>query len=206
MKKILNTALVLFLACSCFTAMAVDHKAEDARELIKTTAEEVISYIKTNRSDLEQDSSQLFLLVEEKLVPIIDFKRVSRWILGKHWRKASEFQKKKFTDEFKKLLINTYSTALMKISDEKLTYPPIKGEAKDGKVGVKSVITLPDGRRFNVQYRMHHKDFNWKIYDISVDGVSLVSTYRASFKTEIRKVGLDGLLANLTNKNKELSL
>ncbi len=180
---------------------AMASKADDAREVIKTTAEGVIEYVKANRSDLEEDPAQLYTLVNERLVPIVDFPRVARWILGKHWRKASEEQKLKFTDEFKKLLIKTYGTALLKISDEQIIYPPMKGDSTKGKVNVKSEVILPDGRRFSVNYRMHNKDANWKIYDISVDGVSLISTYRSSFKTEIRKVGLDGLLESLAKKN-----
>ena len=206
MKNSTNIIFALLFVIMSSTVTAEDFKAEDAREHIKTTAEYVIDHIKTHRSELEQNPSQLYALVQEKLVPIIDFKRVSRWILGKHWRKATEAQRSKFTNEFTKLLIKTYSTALLKISDEIITYPPARGDAKDGKVGVKSVITLPDGRQFNVQYRMHHKDQGWKLYDISVDGVSLISTYRYSFKTEIRNVGLDGLLANLAEKNKGFSL
>ncbi len=204
MKYLFNKKhiLALFLVVASSATLAVEVKAEDARELIKTTAEEVIDHVKGNRQSLEKDPNQLYSLVNEKIVPFVDFPRMSRWILGKHWRKASKAQKVQFTNEFKKLLVKTYATALLKFSDEKITYPPAKGEVKKGKVNIKSEITLPDGRQFSVQYRMHHKDQNWKIYDISVDGVSLVSTYRSSFSTEIRKVGLDGLLANLVEKNK----
>ena len=192
--------LVFFCMFAASTAMA--NGADDARDVIKTTAEGVIEHVKTNRASLEQDPSKLYTLVNERLVPIVDFQRVSRWILGKHWRKATDEQKLQFTNEFKKLLIKTYSTALLKISDEKLVYPTMKGDGSKGKVTVKSEVILPDGRHFAVNYRMHNKDSNsWKIYDISVDGVSLISTYRSSFKTEIRKVGIDGLIDNLVKKN-----
>lgn len=198
-KKHIFTFLLILAS---FTTMAGEVRAEDARELIKTTAEEIISHVKTNRSGLENDPSQLYALVNEKIVPFVDFPRMSRWILGKNWRKASDAQKAQFTEEFKKLLIKTYATALLKLSNEVITYPSVKNKVKNGKVSIKSEVILPGGQRFSLQYRMHHKDQNWKIYDVSVDGVSLISTYRSSFSTEIRKVGLEGLIANLVNKNK----
>ena len=201
-RYILSCLLVL----ASYATLAGDVRAEDARDLIKKTAEGVIAHVKINRLAMEEDPAQLYAMVNEKLAPHVDFQRMSRWILGKHWRKASDDQKSQFTDEFKKLMIKTYATALLKLSDEEISYPPIKGETRNGKVSIKSEIVTPDGRRFTVLYRMHHKDQSWKIYDISVDGVSLISTYRSSFATEIRQVGLDGLLDNLENKNEGVNI
>ena len=206
MKSFLNLIFAFFFFITTSSVIADEIKAEDARELIKTRSEEVISHVKLHRKSLKEDSSKLYSLVNKKMVPHIDFTRTSRWILGKHWRKASKEQRLQFSNEFKKLLIRTYSKALLKLSDEKINYPPVKGSVKKGKVSVKSEIILPDGRRFNVKYRMHHKDQDWKIYDISVDGVSLISTYRSTFSTEIGKVGLEGLLENLVKKNKGFNL
>ncbi len=202
-KIILQEIFYLIFMFFFCTSAAMANEAEEARLVIKTTAEEVIDYVKSHRSELEQDKAKLHKLVNEKLVPIVDFKRAARWILGKNWRKATKDQRLQFKDEFKKLLIKTYSSSLLKISDEKVLYPPVKGEVRNGKVSVKSTIITHDGKRFSVDYRMHNKDKDWKIYDISVDGVSLISTYRSSFTTEIRNVGLDGLIQNLVKKNKE---
>ncbi len=186
--------------------LSAEAQAESAQQLIKRTADEVISYVKQHRAELEKDPQKLYKLVNEKIVPHVDLMRVSRWVLGKHWRKATTEQKKKFAEEFKKLLIRTYATGLLKFTDEKIVYPPVKGGIKNGKVTVRSDIILPDGQKFSIQYRMHHKDKVWKIYDIAVDGVSLVSTYRTSFSTEIKKTGLKGLLASLEEKNRGFTI
>lgn len=192
--------LVLLFGSSTLLA-ASEISAEEARELIQTTAEDVIAEISTHRSSYEADPSELYTMVNDKIAPNVDFSRMSRWILGKHWRKASQDQKVQFTNEFRRLLIRTYSTALLKFSDEKISYFPV-GAIKNGKVRVKSEVIMPDGNRLNVQYRMHNKDKDWKIFDIAVDGVSLVATYRSSFSAEIKKVGISGLLNNLMDKNK----
>lgn len=209
MKNIIKLQQILFLVLffgSSTILAASEISAEDARELIQTTAEEVIVEVQSHRSELEAHPDQLYTLVDEKIAPNVDFSRMSRWILGKkNWRKASQDQKEQFANEFKKLLIKTYSTALLKFSDEKISYLPVS-EIKNGKVKVMSEVTMPDGKSFNVQYRMHNKDVGWKIFDIAVDGVSLVSTYRSTFSTEIKKVGLDGLLKNLANKNKGVNI
>ncbi|MFK8067660.1 MAG: phospholipid-binding protein MlaC [Gammaproteobacteria bacterium] len=198
-------ALILFF-CTSTTIAASEVSAEQARELIQSTAEDVISDVKAHRTDYEANPTRLYSLVNNKVAPNVDFSRMSRWVLGKHWKKASKDQKVQFTGEFKKLLIRTYSTALLKLSDEEILYPEVEGGVKNGKVKVRSEIILPDGKHFTVQYRMHSKDVNWKIFDITVDGVSLVSTYRSSFSSEINKVGLAGLLSNLVDKNQGLDI
>ncbi len=198
-------ALIVFF-CTVTVLATSEISAEQARELIQSTAEDVISNVKTHRLDYEADPKRLYYLVNNKVAPNVDFSRMSRWVLGKYWKKASKDQKVQFTGEFKKLLIKTYSTALLKLSDEEIVYPEVEGGVKDGKVKVKSEIILPDGKHFTVQYRMHNKDGNWKIFDITVGGVSLVSTYRSSFSSEISKVGIDGLLSNLVDKNQGIDL
>ncbi len=205
-KKYLILSFFLVFGSVSAPTYSVDLPAEGARDLIKFAAETVISYAKTNRTALQEDPTDLYITVNEIISPHVDFPRVARWILGKHWRKASQEQRLVFQDEFRKLLIRTYAKALLKVSDEKLIYPPLKGSVKNGKYTVRSALVLPDGRKFTVQYRMHNKDQSWKIYDISVEGVSLVSTYRSSFATEIRKVGLDGLLDNLVSKNEGFNI
>lgn len=205
-SKITQFKLFIFLIFANFAAIAESVDAEDARELIKSTAEQVITRVVQDRKTLEKNPDMLYELVNTTIVPHIDFNRMSRWILGKNWRKASLTQKQRFADEFRKLLIRTYSTALVKFSDEEIVYLPIKEAVKKGRVTIKSEVRTPDGQRFGVDYRMHNKDKSWKVYDISVNGVSLISTYRSSFSTEIRRVGIDGLLSNLTNKNSGLNI
>lgn len=198
-------SLLMFVLINSLS-LAAEASADEARSLIKTTADEVIARVKAERDDLSNDTNRLYHLVNSTIVPHVDFHRMSRWILGKHWRKASKGQQHQFVEEFKKLLIKTYATALLKFSDEEIVYLPAREQVKDGRVTIRSEVRRPDGQRFDVQYRMHHKDQDWKVYDISVDGVSLVSTYRNSFSTTIGKEGLEGLLAELFEKNKGLNI
>lgn len=198
-------SLLLFILINPLS-LAAEASADEARSLIKSTADEVIARVKTERDDLSKDTDRLYRLVNSTIVPHVDFHRMSRWILGKHWRKASTIQQSQFVEEFKKLLIKTYATALLKFSDEEIIYLPAKDQVEDGRVTIRSEVRRADGQRFDVQYRMHHKDQDWKVYDISVDGVSLVSTYRNSFSTKIGKEGIEGLLAELFEKNKGLKI
>lgn len=200
------SAMLSLLAVLTVMPMAYAAEADDARELIKTTADQVVAEVRANHAELKEDTNQLYVLINELIVPHVDFKRMSRWILGKHWRKASATQKAMFMEEFKKLLIKTYGTALLKFSNEEIVYLPNNEPVKKGKVTVRSEIRQANGQRFNVQYRMHNKDNAWKVYDISVDGVSLISTYRNSFSTKINQAGLDALNAELAEKNQNLTL
>lgn len=201
-----NIKVFAILVMINFTALAGQANGEEARELIRTTSEQVITRVIQDRESLKNNPRELYHLINTTIVPHIDFRRMSRWVLGKNWRRASLHQQEQFMDEFRKLMIRTYSTALVKFSDEEIIFLPIKEPAANGRVTVRSEVRTPDGQRFKVDYRMHNKDKGWKVYDISVDGVSLVSTYRSSFATEIRRVGLDGLLTNLVDKNQGLNI
>ncbi len=199
-------SVLLFCLMSQTSMAKSEPNADDARAVIQTTADAVINEVKNNFDELNADTNKLYQLVNKEIVPHVDFKRMSRWILGKHWRKASSAEKAQFIEEFKKLLAKTYASALLKFSNEEIVYLPNNEAVKNGKVVIRSEIRQEKGQRFDVQYRMHHKDESWKVYDISVGGVSLVSTYRNSFSKKIEQAGIKGLNAELHEKNKGIEL
>ncbi|HEB95597.1 MAG TPA: ABC transporter substrate-binding protein, partial [Sedimenticola thiotaurini] len=127
-----------------------------------------------------------------------DFERMSRLALGRHWRKASEQQRQAFVAAFRQLLVRTYATALLNYSDEQIVYKPLRQEPTGKEAVVNTLVSEPGGAPVPIDYRLHlGSDGHWRVYDVIVDGVSLVSNYRSSFGSEIRRRGMDGLIRKL---------
>lgn len=199
MKHYIRVIFFLLLGGWWFTGLAAD--TESARQLVETTANKVLTRVRAEREALRADPKRLHTLVDELLVEHFDFSRTSQWVLGKYWREASPSQREKFTEEFKKLLIRTYASALVEYADNKIRYFPAQQGSDSKTATVKTEVDKPGSSPVPINYRMINKNNAWKVYDVSVDGVSLVSTYRASFAAQIRKSGLDSLIADLVKKN-----
>lgn len=198
----MKRALGLFIvALWLWSPVAGALAARDAEVLIKETADTVIARVKTERDLLRRDSARLHRLVDELIIPHFDFPRMSQWVLGKHWRAADPGQRTRFMSEFRMLLVKTYATALLEYADREFRYYPARTVANSDIVTIRSDIAQPGNAVIPISYRMHVRDNRWKVYDISVDGVSLVATYRASFASEVRKSGIDGLIASIAAKN-----
>lgn len=178
---------------------AADIVAPDV--MLKQTSDEVIAVIKQKREQLEQDPSIVYDLVHEYILPHLDEVTIAKLALGKNWREASREQKIEFINEFRSLLIRTYGKSLSEFSDQEINYFPVKLEQGEDKVVVKSEVLQPGGPSIPVSYRMRIKDDAWKVYDLSIDGVSLVTSYRGTFDQEVRKGGIEGLLKYLKDKN-----
>jgi len=150
-------------------------------------------------------------LVEEILMPHIDFIAASQWVLGKYLRSASKEQKLEFIRQFRTLLLRCYSTALSEylttntVAEDMFVFLPLRGDTATKQVTVNSEIHAPSGSIIPVKYSMHLTNKGWKVYDVSIEGVSMVTTYRTSFAAEIRQKGLDGLIASLTAQNDKLA-
>jgi len=173
-------------------------------EVVKETAEGVISHIESSRSILEANPEKIYDMVNELVIPRFDFISMSKWVLGKHWKTASETQRLKFIAEFKALLIRTYARALLEYSGQNIKYYPIEQNPQSNLAVVKTELTSSSNTKLPILYRMHQKNEEWKVIDIAVDGVSLVTTYRGSFATQIKKNGFDSLLNELSKKNEIL--
>jgi phospholipid transport system substrate-binding protein len=178
---------------------------ETPDSIIKQTADAVIERIKSQRSVLDADPSKIYAVVDELVIPHYDFISMSKWVLGKNWTSASEAQRSNFITQFQTLLVRTYARALLEYSGQKIKYFPVEINQKSKLALVKTEMTSDGAQPFPVAYRMHQKNETWKVIDVSVDGVSLVSTYRGSFSTQIKKHGFDSLINELTIKNERLA-
>jgi phospholipid transport system substrate-binding protein len=196
-----RVGLGLMLAVGCSLLAAVAAATPSPEEVVRSTTDDVIERVKVEREALRADPNRLRELVDETIVPHFDFPRMSQWVLGKYWNEAAQDAQAKFIEEFKRLLVRTYATALLEYSDQIITYYPAEASASGKMVTVKTEVGQSGATPIPIVYRMHVKDGNWKVFDVAVDGVSLVSTYRASFASEIRKGGLDTLIDTLTARN-----
>ncbi len=195
MKKLLTA---LSMLCFSLSALAI----ESPDELVKRTAEDVLATVKSDADIQAGDQEKIFALAEEKILPNFNFDKVSRLVLGKNWTKASPEQKNAFQNEFRTLLIRTYATALSKYKNQTIEYKPLRMAEGAATASVKTAILQPGGQPIAVDYSLEKKADTWKVYDIVIEGVSLVTNYRGQFAQEIRQNGIDSLIKKLGDKNK----
>lgn len=180
--------------------------------MLQTATHRLLVRMELEREQIEKDDSHLLELANEVLLQHFDIKAMSRWVLGKHWKGASSEQRAQFTQEFQTLVIRFYVSALfddpklldeiLAIGDRIITYEPVTWDEKSKKVTVKSIFSVPSGLEIPLNFKVYYsKRGAWLIYDVSVDGISLITNYRNSFGAEIRKEGLAIMLERLTNKN-----
>jgi phospholipid transport system substrate-binding protein len=170
--------------------------------LVKSVAEDVLRIVRQDKQLREGDTSRMAQLIEEKIVPHFDFERMTRLAVGRNWREATPEQRKTLVDEFRTLLVRSYSAAYSTYNHIVVEVRPLKVQPDEEDVQVKSQIKLPGGAPpVNVDYSMVKNSDAWKVYDVSVDGVSLVTTYRSTFADEVRKGGIDGLIKSLKDLN-----
>lgn len=197
-------SLFLFLCLSAGSSqIAIAAQSPDA--IVKETSDGVINKIESQRSVLEANPEQIYDLVNELVIPHFDFVSMSKWVLGKNWKSASESQRADFIEQFKTLLVRTYARALLEYSGQAVKYYPVEQKPDSNLAVVKTELTSTGAQPFPVAYRMHQANEEWKVVDVSVDGVSLVSTYRGSFASQIKKEGFDSLIKKLADKNEKLA-
>ncbi len=169
--------------------------------LVQETTDKITSILRIEQDKIKAEPGRLLEIVDTIVAPHFDFERMSSWVLGKYWRKASADEKKRFAQEFRTLLVRTYAKALNDNFDKQIDMLAPR-KRKDGKqVTVRTEIQQSGGFPIPISYKMHMKDGAWKIFDVSVDGISLVANYRSSFAKEIRKDGLEKLIARLADRN-----
>ena len=194
--------LTVMLAGLIGTAVADDSAPE---ALVRNVAADVLGTIKNDKDIQGGDSQKLIALVEEKILPHFNFTRMTALAMGINWRKASAEQKTQLTEEFRTLLVRTYSTALTKYRDQTIEYRPMRSAPGDTDVTVRSLIKQPGAEPVTIDYSMEKSPTSWKVYDITVAGISLVTTYRDAFAQEVRSGGIDGLIKRLADKNRDLA-
>lgn len=201
MFLVLITALAVIAFAS--TASANENRAAD--QIISETTGRMLEALKQERAVITQHPDRVHELANQIIMPHVDFQRMSSWVLGKHWRQATAEQKQQFPAQFRSLILRTYATALSEYTDETISYLPLRATDNATDVTVKTIIERSAGPAIPVAYRMHQTQQGWKVYDISIDGISLVNNYRRSFSSEIRRNGLNELINKLVVKNSHLT-
>ena len=169
-------------------------------ELVHKTADDVLTVLKADDS-IQQDKEKIYKLAEEKILPNFDLDRISMLVLGKTWRKINEDQQQQFKSEFKTMLLRTYAVALGKYKDQEIDFKPMRMEPTDKQATVKTQIIQDGAQPISVDYTLAKKDDEWKVFDIVIEGVSLVTNYRSQFASEIKNNGIDSLITKLAEKN-----
>ncbi len=172
------------------------------QQVVEKTSEQMIAALKANKSALQRDPGKIYGLVSRILLPHFDFDLIARWALGKYWRQANPAQRQRFTAEFRTLLVRTYAKVLLEYSDETIDFlsspSPVAGRDD---ATVRTRIQPRTGAPIAVNYRMHRRTDSWKVFDIKVDGVSLVTNYRGTFASQVRDKGIDGMIDALVELN-----
>lgn len=189
----------IFLAAGLVALSA--HAAEAPDEMVRRSTNEILAAIKADKDLQAGNQAKIEKLAEEKVLPYFNFARMTQLAVGRNWRDASDAQKKSLTEEFRRLLVRTYSTSLSQYRNQTIEVKPLKIAAADTEVVVKTQVVQPGGQPIPIDYSLENSSSGWKVYDVLIDGVSLVTNYRSSFNTEIQKSGIDGLVKSLVERN-----
>jgi phospholipid transport system substrate-binding protein len=173
--------------------------------LARTTTQEVLAILKQDKDIQNGNPSKVHQLVEAKILPNFDFNRMTQLAVGKHWPRATAKQKQSLVAEFRNLLVRTYSSSLTAFTNQTVEFKPLQMKPDDAEVVVRSEIRQPGGQPIPIDYSMYRTAFGWKVFDVAIDGVSLVTNYRASFANTIRQNGIDGLIKALADQSARAS-
>ena len=169
--------------------------------LARTTTNEVLAILKQDKDLQNGNLGKVHQLVEAKILPNFDFNRMTQLVIGKHWPSATAQQKQALVTEFRNLLVRTYASSLTAFTNQTVEFKPLTIKPDDTDVTVRSEIRQPGGQPIPIDYRMYKTAFGWKIYDVAIDSVSLVTNYRSSFSSTIRQKGIDGLIKTLAGQS-----
>ncbi|HQR59748.1 MAG TPA: ABC transporter substrate-binding protein, partial [Methylophilaceae bacterium] len=171
--------------------------------LVKNTANDVLAIIKSDKDIQAGDMRKITALAEEKILPQFDFNRMSRMVLGKYWAGATPDQQKQFVDQFRSLLIRTYASALSKYRDQTIDYKPLRADPGATDVTVKTQINQPGGQPIPLDYSLIKNPDGWKVYDVVIEGLSLVTSYSGQFGPIAKQGGMDEMIRKLAEKDNQ---
>jgi phospholipid transport system substrate-binding protein len=214
-KTTLKNGLFVFIFSLLFTAnsfAATNSGIPAPDDMLKVATLEMLRSINDNRAAIKQDPDKLKSLVEEIIMPHLDFIAASKMVMGKYWRNSEKQQKIKFIRQFRTLLLRFYSSALSEyltgrdkdLAEDLIRYFPINLKDNETSITVRAEIKTDSGQPIPLRYRVHLTKKGWKIYDISVEGISMITTYKNNFATQFKNKGVDALIASLEAKNKKL--
>ena len=193
------TIAALALLCAAARPVAAQ-EAPDA--LVKRVSQDMLATIKADPLIQAGNEARIREVLDAKLLPNFDFTRMTALAMGKNWRSATPEQQKRLTDEFRTLLVRTYSGALNQYRNETIDYKPLRANPTDTDVTVRTTVLKPGGNPVAIDYSLEKQAGGWKCYDVIVGGVSLVTNYRDEFNDQIRSAGVDGLIRTLADRNR----
>ena len=206
MKRLSVAVLGLLLLLGAGAYAYVDNAATGAPDLVvHKTTDDLLATIRTDRAAYAKDHAKLYKMAEEKVLPHFDFVRMSQWVLGLNWRTATPEQRGRFVAQFRDLLVRTYSTALLNYTDQEIIYRPLNMKPTDDDVLVRTEVKQNGGApNIPINYSFYkNKEGAWKVYDVTIDGVSLVTNYRSVYASKVKDQGMDGLLTSMLESAKE---
>jgi phospholipid transport system substrate-binding protein len=196
--------IILSLIAAFFSPplFAATISQEDPEVMVRTLSQELIIKINEQRAELETHPEKIKAFADEYVLPYVDTAKMARYVMGRYWRTATNAQKTEFTQAFSDMLIHSYSKSLLKLQIDKVVVKPAR-EVKKGVVTVASVVAQSDGNKTDVVYRVYlnRKTQQWLLYDISIEGISMLLNYRKSYGSEISKKGLDQVISEMVAKN-----
>ena len=199
-QSFVPASLVAMMLCLVSFHTQAETTLSTPQLIVQDTSSKLQTAMKLNPPSGNYDRASQ--IVSEIIEPHIDFTRVSRLVLGKHWKRATLEQRQNFKKEFRELLIRTYAVAFSEYAEWEINYLPLKTNPEDKKVLVKTKIIRPGAPPIAINYRMFHKKGSWKVYDVVIEGISFVNNYRTTFKNEVARSGsLDSVIARLAKKN-----
>jgi len=193
----------LIAGVACLMALVPARAQQDLgpEELVRKVTQDVLDAIRSDRQLAAGDRQKALRLAEEKVLPHIDFEEATRLAVGRAWARAAPEQRKKLVEEFRRMLVRTYSSAISAYEGQTMQVLPVRMKPGDTEVTVHNRYIRAGGKPLPVDYAMHKTAEGWKIYDITVEGVSLVLTYRSEFDAIVKQEGIDGLIKRLEEKN-----
>ncbi|NJA88950.1 ABC transporter substrate-binding protein [Rhodocyclus tenuis] len=204
MKLLLAKFSALCLGLSFLVVGSAMAQESSPDAMIKRVTDEVLTIVRADRDIQNGNTKKAIDLVENKVLPYFNFQRMTALAVGRDWNKATPEQKKRLSDEFRTLLVRTYSNALTSYRNQTVSYKPFKGQDSDTDVIVKTEILQPGSKPVQLDYAVEKHSDGWKVYDVIVGGISLVTNYRDTFRQEVSTSGIDGLIQMLVTKNRQL--
>ncbi len=200
MRQALKVALVILILTP--TAGSSEIRLPD--KVVSETTAQIIDLLKANRDAYTEDHEKLYAMVHQHIAPLFDFKVITKLVLARHYKKASAEQRVQFADGFRDRLIRTYATALLKYQDEEFVFHPLSAKPEDRRVIIKTEFKRRDGGpNVSVNFRFFKGKNDWKAYDVSIEGVSMVTNYRSVYASQIKREGLDAVIEKLSQANKQ---
>lgn len=201
-----SSSIILSLFCAVLLVIASERSfaSEDPIQMMQGLSSRVMGALKQNRSELQRNPNKVYEVVNRYILPSVDFVEMARWVVGRNaWQQADAATQKRFVDEFKNLVIRSYAQSLMKYTDQTVDFLPLRGSAAGKeRVQVSSFVRESGKKAVRIDYRLLRAGGSWKVYDIIIEGVSLMQGYRAQFSDDIRQGGVKAVVNKLHQHNR----